>query len=59
LAGTTIGPRHGPAVPGEVHRISLANARAQTMLGWRPRVALEEGLRLTVEWFKAEGSKRA
>ena len=59
LAGATVAPRHGPAVPGEVHRISLANARAQTVLGWRPRVALEEGLRLTVEWFKAEGSKLA
>ena len=59
LTGAAVEPRHGPPVPGEVYRISLANARAERMLGWRPRIALEEGLRLTVEWFKAERSRWA
>jgi dTDP-glucose 4,6-dehydratase len=26
--------------------------RARTLLGWEPRVDTEEGLRLTIEWFK-------
>ncbi len=47
---------HGPPVPGEVHRICLGIARAEALLGWRPRVTLEEGLRRTVEWFTAERS---
>jgi UDP-glucose 4-epimerase len=44
---------HGPAVPGEVRRIVLDVSRAERLLGWRPRVSLEEGLRRTVEWFRA------
>src|SRR5579875_2512497 len=36
---------HGPAVPGEVRRIVLDVSRAERLLGWRPRVSLEEGLR--------------
>lgn len=28
--------------------------RARQLLGWEPRVALEEGLRVTVEWFRAK-----
>jgi dTDP-glucose 4,6-dehydratase len=29
--------------------------RARTLLGWEPRVDLDEGLRLTIDWFKARG----
>lgn len=56
LTGAGVGPEHGPPVPGEVHRICLGPARAEALLGWRPRTSLEEGLRQTVEWFKGEGS---
>jgi UDP-glucose 4-epimerase len=58
LTGAAVRATHGPAVPGEVHRISLGIKRAETLLGWRPRVSLEEGLRRTVEWMKAERSAR-
>ena len=27
--------------------------RARRLLGWEPRVDAEEGLRLTVEWFRS------
>jgi dTDP-glucose 4,6-dehydratase len=27
-------------------------ARARTELGWEPRVDVDEGLRLTIEWFR-------
>ncbi len=56
LAGTRVKPVHGPGVPGEVHRISLGIQRAEALLEWRPRVSLEEGLRRTVEWLRAERS---
>jgi UDP-glucose 4-epimerase len=54
LTRSTLDAIHGPPVPGEVHRICLAIARAESLLGWRPRTRLEEGLRRTVEWFKME-----
>jgi UDP-glucuronate decarboxylase len=28
--------------------------RAQQLLGWKPRVALQQGLEATVQWFAAE-----
>jgi UDP-glucose 4-epimerase len=54
LTRGTVKPVHGPAIPGEVHHISLAIQRAEAVLGWRPRVSLEEGLRRTVEWLQTE-----
>ncbi len=56
LTRTTVEAVHGPPVAGEVHRICLGVGRAEALLGWRPRVGLEEGLRRTVEWFNAERS---
>jgi UDP-glucose 4-epimerase len=53
LVGSDLVPDHGPAVPGEVHRIFLDVTRARKTLGWEARVPLEEGLRRTVEWFRA------
>jgi UDP-glucose 4-epimerase len=41
--------RHGSALSGEVFRIYVTNDRARRALGWEPTVALDEGLRLTVE----------
>jgi UDP-glucose 4-epimerase len=40
--------RHGPARPGEQRRSVLDVSRARRLLGWAPRVALDEGLRRTV-----------
>ena len=45
-------PRFGPARRGDVYRIALDNSRAKERLGWEPRLTLEEGLRLTVEYFR-------
>jgi UDP-glucose 4-epimerase len=41
-------PRFAPARAGEVQRIAISPARAQRVLGWSAKVALEEGLRLTL-----------
>lgn len=43
--------KYQPARSVDVHRILLDIARTQTQLGWRPEVALEEGLRRTWQWF--------
>jgi UDP-glucose 4-epimerase len=39
---------HGPARPGEQRRSLLDASRARQVLGWTPRVGLDEGLRRTV-----------
>jgi UDP-glucose 4-epimerase len=45
--------RHGPARPGEQRRSLLDASRARRVLGWAPRVALDEGLRRTVAAVRA------
>lgn len=45
-------PRRGPKRQGDVYRIALDNSRAKEHLGWEPRISLEEGLQLTVEYFR-------
>jgi UDP-glucose 4-epimerase len=45
-------PRFGPPRKGDVYRIALDNTRAARGLGWEPRIQLEEGLRLTVDYFR-------
>ena len=42
-----------PYRPTEIWRMFADRTRAETSLGWTPQTSLDEGLRLTVEWFKA------
>ena len=44
---------HGPARPGEQRRSLLDASRAREVLGWTPRVGLDEGLRRTVAAARA------
>jgi UDP-glucose 4-epimerase len=48
--------RHGPAKPGEQRRSVIDYRRAAVELGWRPEVSLAEGLRRTVEFFRARAA---
>jgi UDP-glucose 4-epimerase len=52
LCGSTAPEQHGPAKPGEQHRSVIDNRLAQRLLGWRPQVSLEDGLRETVTFFR-------
>lgn len=52
LTGSMQPQRHGPAKPGEQRRSALGCGRAAEVLGWRPRMGLEEGLAQTVEYFR-------
>jgi UDP-glucose 4-epimerase len=50
-------PNHGPRRKGDVYRIALDNAHARRELGWEPGVDLEEGLSLTVDYFREQVSR--
>ncbi|MBN1568047.1 MAG: NAD-dependent epimerase/dehydratase family protein [Acidobacteria bacterium] len=43
---------YGPAKAGEVYKIYLNADRAKKILGWTPKIGLEEGLGSTVEYFR-------
>jgi UDP-glucose 4-epimerase len=53
LTGFRTSPRTAPARPGELARSALDPGRAAIHLGWKPWTALDEGLALTVDWFRA------
>jgi UDP-glucose 4-epimerase len=55
IAGSPLGPVHGPAKPGEQRRSSLDAALAREKLGWQPTVALEDGLSRTFAAFAQKG----
>jgi UDP-glucose 4-epimerase len=48
---------HGPQKPGEQRRSVLDPTLAQKAMGWAPEVGLDEGLKRTVAFFRAEAKK--
>jgi UDP-glucose 4-epimerase len=46
-------PRREKARPGDLRRSQLDARKAERLLGWRPRVALSEGLARTGEFFRS------
>jgi UDP-glucose 4-epimerase len=56
MTGYTLFPHYGPSRKGDVYRIALDNSRALRDLGWEPQVELEEGLSLTVDYFREQVS---
>jgi UDP-glucose 4-epimerase len=45
--------QHGPAKLGEQRRSVINAGKIERELGWRPTVALADGLRMTAEYFKS------
>ena len=50
--GYTLPPIHAPERPGDVRHIVLDSSRASRLMGWSADVSFEQGLRLTVDWFR-------
>jgi UDP-glucose 4-epimerase len=52
-AGTSVPVEHAPARAGELPRSAVSNRKAVNGLGWQPEVNLEDGLRMTFDYFAA------
>ena len=58
-AGSTQPVTHAPGKPGEQRRSCIDPSLAKKVLGWEPTVGLSEGLRKTVEFFRAKAREPA
>ena len=47
--------QHDIPRPGDVLRLYADTTRARTLLGFRPRVTLAEGLQRLLEWYRSQG----
>jgi UDP-glucose 4-epimerase len=54
IEGVTIAANYGPSRPGDVHDSQADTTSAVAGLGHAPRFSFEEGLRLTLAWYKAQ-----
>jgi CDP-glucose 4,6-dehydratase len=52
-AGTTFEPDIRATATGEIPHQYLSAEKALKVLGWTPKYTFEEGMALTVEWYKA------
>ncbi len=53
VLGYSGNPVYAPVQTGEINRICLAAAKAEKELGWKPQLSLEEGLLLTVGYYRS------
>jgi UDP-glucose 4-epimerase len=51
VARSDVPVEHLPKRPGEQQRSVVSVAKAGSLLGWRPRATLEDGLSRTFTWF--------
>jgi len=54
IAGMSVTPNRSPRRPGDLRHAHFDCRRARTELGWSPTVSLADGLRETVDWFRAD-----
>jgi nucleoside-diphosphate-sugar epimerase len=52
ILGKPVQKRHLPTRPGDIRDSWADLSKAERMLGYRPQVGLEEGLRRTVEFLR-------
>ena len=61
ILGTNVTPIYGPSRHGDVRDSQADISKAERLIGYRPIVQFEEGLRRTVEWYRSappEAGKR-
>lgn len=53
IEGVSIPPNYGPPRPGDVKDSQADTTAAMRDLGYQPKYSFEEGLRKTLEWYRA------
>jgi UDP-glucose 4-epimerase len=53
LTKSNVNPQYFPARPGDIRDSIFDINKARKYLGWEPQITLEQGLRLTMDWFLA------
>jgi UDP-N-acetylglucosamine/UDP-N-acetyl-alpha-D-glucosaminouronate 4-epimerase len=53
IAGSDINPIYADARPGDIKHSQADIRKAQSKLGYNPEVNFEEGLRRTIDWYRA------
>lgn len=59
IAGKKIGKRYNLSKPQGVRGRNSDNTRIREVLGWEPKVSLEQGLALTYNWIEERVNKKA
>ena len=59
IVGTNLGARYEDGRPGDVRDSQADISKARALLGYMPSVGLEEGLRHTLDWCRAESGATA
>ena len=54
LVGSDVDPEYGPPRAGDVRHSQADISLAERLMDYRPEIGLDEGLRLTVEWYRSE-----
>ncbi len=53
ISGQPVPPKYEPARPGDIRHSQADMGLARRELGYEPRVGFEEGLRRTLDWYRA------
>ena len=52
VAGRSVVVRHGPGRRGDIRKNFSAIGKVRATLGWEPEIMLDQGLKLTYDWFR-------
>lgn len=55
LGGRNVQVEHGPDRPGDVRRLIADSGKAMELFGFRPNVALRDGLAILRDWYQKSG----
>jgi UDP-glucose 4-epimerase len=58
IEGVTLPAKYGPPRPGDVKHSQADTTAAVQQLGHAPRFSFEQGLRLTLEWYRADVERK-
>lgn len=56
-AKSSLAPLHGPERAGDVKHSLADISKAKNLLGYEPEVSVEEGLRITFDWYKKNAGR--